>query len=154
MFNLLNLSPDLLDLILSHLHNTDVQSLKRTNSNLNFNNHCNCESKVLTEWTSELASIYGYLEVIKYLDSINAKFTTDAMNWGVRNNRLDIVKWLHENRNEGCSKVALYFAAMCGHLDLVIFLYENRNEGDITSAISCAVLNKQWDVAEWLENCL
>ncbi len=35
MFDLLDLTSDLLNLVFSHLHNTDIQSLKRTNSNYN-----------------------------------------------------------------------------------------------------------------------
>ncbi len=62
---------NLLDLILSHLHNTDIQSLKRTNSNLNFNNNNREEG-----------------------------CTTDAMDGAVRWGYLDVIIWLHENRNE------------------------------------------------------
>ena len=32
MFNILDLSSDLFNLVFSHLHNTDVQSFKRTNT--------------------------------------------------------------------------------------------------------------------------
>ena len=42
---------------------------------------------------------------------------------------LEVVKWLHENRTEGCSKCAMDWAAKNGHLDVVKFLHENRTEG-------------------------
>lgn len=40
------------------------------------------------------------------------------------NGRLDIVKWLHENRSEGCTKWAVYYAREFGHFEIVKFLRE------------------------------
>ena len=46
MFDLLDLSYDLLNLVFYHLHNTNVQVLKRTNSKyLKLFNCCNCDNK-------------------------------------------------------------------------------------------------------------
>src|SRR5688572_19892773 len=36
-----------------------------------------------------------YLEVVKFLHSINAPFTQDAMNCASRNGHLEVVKFLH-----------------------------------------------------------
>ncbi|OQR86222.1 hypothetical protein THRCLA_10563 [Thraustotheca clavata] len=41
----------------------------------------------------------------------------------------DIVKYLHENRTEGCTTYAMDSAAKNGHLEIVKYLHENRTEG-------------------------
>ena len=42
------------------------------------------------------------------------------------NGHLDVVKFLHENRTEGCTKYAMDYASRNGHLDVVKFLRKNR----------------------------
>ena len=39
---------------------------------------------------------------------------------------LEVVKWLHENRTEGCSTYVMNYAAENGHLEVVKWLHENR----------------------------
>jgi ankyrin repeat protein len=51
------------------------------------------------------------------------------MNATARYGRLEVVKFLHENRSEGCTVTAIDFAAKNGHLDIVKFVHENRTEG-------------------------
>ncbi|OQS03306.1 ankyrin repeat [Thraustotheca clavata] len=51
----------------------------------------------------------------------------------------EIVKYLHENRIEGCTKVAMDYAAADGHLEIVKFLHENRAEGCTTEAMDKAL---------------
>jgi len=48
---------------------------------------------------------------------------------------LDIVKFLHFNRPEGCTMSAITGAAINGYIDVVKFLCENRNEGFTYNAI-------------------
>src|SRR3989304_1963442 len=50
------------------------------------------------------------------------------------NGNLDVIKWLHENRTEGCTKCAMDDAAENGYLKIVKFLHENRREGCTTKA--------------------
>jgi hypothetical protein len=38
---------------------------------------------------------------------------------------LEVVKWLHENRTEGCTPYAMHFAAREGHLEVVKWLHQN-----------------------------
>lgn len=40
--------------------------------------------------------------------------------------RLEVVKWLHENRKEGCTAKAMEAAVANGHLEVVKYLCENR----------------------------
>jgi hypothetical protein len=68
-----------------------------------------------------------------------------------RNGHLDVVKWLHENRTEGCTTYAMDWASRNGHLNVVKWLHENRTEGffargDIKWLIMCHHL----DVLKWL----
>lgn len=51
------------------------------------------------------------------------------MDLAAANGYLNIVKWLHENRTEGCTVFAMNHAACCGYLDIVKWLHENRTEG-------------------------
>ena len=44
------------------------------------------------------------------------------MDWAAENGHLDVVKFLHENRDEGCSKDAMDDAAKNGHIDVVEYL--------------------------------
>jgi hypothetical protein len=36
--------------------------------------------------------------------------------------KMDIIKWLHKNRTEGCTSDAMDWAADNGHLEIVRFL--------------------------------
>ncbi len=55
-------------------------------------------------------------------------FSTDAMVMAAANGHLEVVKWLHINRKEGCYEIALRRAAANGHLDVVEWLRNNRIE--------------------------
>ncbi|GMF09129.1 unnamed protein product [Phytophthora lilii] len=49
---------------------------------------------------------------------------------------LDVVKWLHVIRTEGCTDDALYSAAANGHFEMVKWLYANRPECRSENAIA------------------
>ena len=51
------------------------------------------------------------------------------MGWAASNGHLEIVRWLSENRTEGCTRYAMSRAAENGHLEIVKWLHENRTEG-------------------------
>ncbi len=80
-------------------------------------------------------------------------YNKDSWNWAAKNGHLDVVKWLHTNRIEGCSTDAMDWAAQNGHLDVVKWLHENRTEGCsncATCTINLAANNGHHDVAKWL----
>jgi hypothetical protein len=64
---------------------------------------------------------------------------------------IDIVKYLHENRKEGCSANAMGRAAMFGHFDVVKWLYENRTEGCINNDIGNTLHYGYNDIFEFLK---
>ena len=89
----------------------------------------------LTKSTMDLAATNGYLEIVKWLHANKKEgCTTDAMDWAADNNHLEIVKWLHLNRHEGCTTYAMDYAAANNHLEMVKWLHENRKEGCTTTA--------------------
>ena len=52
-----------------------------------------------------------------------------AMTGAAMNGHLEVVKWLHCNRTEGCSASAMNLAAMNGHLEVVQWLQDNQTKG-------------------------
>ncbi|OQS01802.1 ankyrin repeat [Thraustotheca clavata] len=67
------------------------------------------------------------------------------MDYAAEHGHLSIVKFLHDNRTEGCTTKAMDYASGGGHLDVVKFLHENRTEGCSTLALSYALDNHHWN---------
>jgi Ankyrin repeats (many copies) len=65
--------------------------------------------------------------------------STVAMDWGAAYGYFEIVKFLHQNRREGCTHVALNLAAQNGHLEVVKFLN------------SIETKERQTQLSKWLE---
>jgi ankyrin repeat protein len=47
------------------------------------------------------------------------------MDWAAENGHLDVVRFLHDFRTEGCTTDAMHRAAVEGHLEVVRFLQEH-----------------------------
>lgn len=67
-----------------------------------------------------------------------------------KHNHLDVIKWLHVNNYNGCSKLAMDIAACKNHLEVVKFLSNNRLEGCTVNAIDCAAKHGHLDMVKWL----
>jgi ankyrin repeat protein len=50
------------------------------------------------------------------------------MDFAAGNGHLNVVKWLHKNRKEGCTTTAMDLAMLNEHIDIVMWLNENRKE--------------------------
>ncbi|OWZ01920.1 hypothetical protein PHMEG_00026612 [Phytophthora megakarya] len=92
----------------------------------------------------------------------------DAMRVAAMNGHLDVVKWLHEMRTEGCSVDAMDAGALYGHADVVQsiqgmynirngrhlnvvqWLHNNTSAGCTTEAMDKAATNGHFKVVEWL----
>ena len=61
----------------------------------------------------DIAAYYGYLELLKNNDSL--VFTENAINYAAKNGHLEVTKWLHTNRAEGCTTDAMDYTAKNGH---------------------------------------
>jgi hypothetical protein len=60
------------------------------------------------------------------------------------------VKWLHENRSEGCTAQAMDRAAGNGHFDVVRYLRANRSEGCSWFAFRLAAGANNLEIMRWL----
>ena len=64
---------------------------------------------------SSFISFKGHMDVIKYINSNNVKFSPYEMGCAAGHGHLDVVIWLHKNRIEECTKWAMNYAAAYGH---------------------------------------
>ncbi|GMF22203.1 unnamed protein product [Phytophthora fragariaefolia] len=97
------------------------------------------------------AAEFGHLEVVQWLhDNRQEGCTTDAMDMAACNGHLEIVLWLQNNRTEGCTTNAIDFAAQHGHLEVVQWLHYNRKEGATHYAMDNAATYGHLDVIRWL----
>ena len=65
-----------------------------------------------------------------------------------------MVKWLHENRREGCTTNAIDNAASGGHISIVKYLLKNRREGFTDRAIIDSIYRGFNTVARLLQDNL
>src|SRR5688572_8477815 len=63
-----------------------------------------------------------YLDIVKFLHSINKPYTESAINWASYHGHLEIVKFLH-SINAPFTKFAINFASRTGQLDIIKFLH-------------------------------
>jgi hypothetical protein len=66
-----------------------------------------------------MAAYYGYLGLLK---NNNLVFIVNTMDWAARNNHLEVIKWLHTNRAEGCITDAINYAVSGSLLDVTNWL--------------------------------
>jgi len=103
------------------------------------------------EKTWNACAVNGHLEIVKFLHENRTEGCTKwAMNQAAENGHLEVVKFLHENRTEGCTKWAMNEAAENGHLEIVKFLHENRTEGCTEWAMNKAAKNGHLEVVKFL----
>ncbi|OQR95711.1 hypothetical protein THRCLA_07634, partial [Thraustotheca clavata] len=63
---------------------------------------------------------------------------------------LNIVKWLHRYRNEGCTEEAMDEAATFGHLDIVQYLHHHEIGACSVKALNGAATNGHLHIVQWL----
>ena len=93
----------------------------------------------------------GHLEIIKWLHHNRTEgCTTWAIDWAASNGHLEIIKFLHKNRTEGCTKLAMDWAAKYGHIKIVKWLHLNRTEGCTTDAMDWSARNGHLEIVKFL----
>lgn len=101
----------------------------------------------------DLAAEFGHLEVVKWLHEHRSEgCSTNAMDLAASNGHLEVVRFLHDHRDEGCSSDAADLAAMGGRLEVVRFLHDHREEGCTTLAMDLAAANGHLEVVRWLHS--
>ncbi|EGG18626.1 hypothetical protein DFA_04121 [Cavenderia fasciculata] len=100
-----------------------------------------------------MASEYGHLDIVKFLHENRTEgCTTKAMDEAACNGHIEIVKFLHFNRTEGCTTDAMDFATMNGQtVEMIKWLHFNRTEGCTSMAMCHAALGDDWDSVEFLQ---
>lgn len=64
------------------------------------------------------------IDILKYMKSKGCKYNQNTIEYAIRRNKLDIVKYLHYEENVKCTKYTLTIACICLHLEIVKFLHE------------------------------
>ncbi|KAE9087782.1 hypothetical protein PF007_g20240 [Phytophthora fragariae] len=101
------------------------------------------------------AAANGHMDVVQWLHrNRNEGCTMDAMDSAAGNGHLDMVKWLHEHTKMGCTTKAMDAAARGGHLEVVKWLHEHTDEGCTSKAMDGAVHSGALDVVKWLHKNL
>ena len=97
------------------------------------------------------AAYYGHLDIVKFLHENRSEgCTVWAMNGAAENGHLEMVKFLHEKRTEGCTTYAMIWAAHNGHLNIIKFLHENRSEGCTKNVMYWAANKGYLDIVKFL----
>lgn len=101
------------------------------------------------DWVDgDLASNLGHLYLLKTLP--NLIFSCRAIDGAAACGQLEVVKYLNENRTEGCTEDAMNYAAENGHLEVVKYLHENLNQTPGHQAFLLAAANGHFTVVKYL----
>jgi len=113
--------------------------------------------KIYTNNIISYVASTGQLEIIKYIhnnnnnnykNNISGKMAIDL---ACLNGHFDVIKWLDTNRDDGCSKNALYNACKNGHLEIVKWLIDNKKLIFINKrGIDFAAYNGHLDIIKYL----
>ncbi|TMW58618.1 hypothetical protein Poli38472_010177 [Pythium oligandrum] len=111
------------------------------------------DKSVIRSRTMDFMALHGNVTLMRWLvphykDQV--VLSTLAIDGATRNGHLDMVKYLHEERNDGCTIDAVDIAANNGHLDVVKFLFEHRQEKGSMEALNDAAANARGEVLRYL----
>ncbi|GAM19958.1 hypothetical protein SAMD00019534_031330 [Acytostelium subglobosum LB1] len=102
----------------------------------------------------ERAAFNGHSKVVHFLlakfNHVPSMWTPTLMNNAARSGDLELVRYLHENRTEGCTYSAMNMASAKGHLDVVKYLMEHRTERCTHYAIDEAAFNGHLHIVIYL----
>jgi len=124
-----------------------------------------CKDKITNEMNIHsgfvvLAAIYNHLDIIKYfhINKVDMHNDSDgALRAAVKNNNLDIVKYLIEETEanfHAMDEWALRMAAECGHLEIVNYLIncDPENHSANSQALKCAFSKGHIELVKYLIN--
>ncbi|KAG9405140.1 hypothetical protein AC1031_004249 [Aphanomyces cochlioides] len=98
----------------------------------------------------DLAAKAGHLNIVKFLHLHRKEgCTTKAMDGAAKYGHLEVLKWLHANRTEGCTTLAMDNAGLNGHLEVVQWLHHNGH-GCTEQAMQSAIRFGHLPVVQWL----
>ncbi|EGG18665.1 ankyrin repeat-containing protein [Cavenderia fasciculata] len=97
--------------------------------------------------TFDLAAVAGKLDIVKFLHENKKACTIKTMDHAAEFGNLDIVQFLHFNRTEGCTIQAMDISK---NLEVIKFLHFNRTEGCTTKCMDNAARRGDIETVEWL----
>lgn len=110
-----------------------------------------------TRWTAVRTGNMGVVEFL-HNNYTNLQCSTAAMDDAAGRGHLEVIKFLHFNRTEGCiAKVlinAVRFRYHATQLEVVKFLCENRSEGDVVAAMGEAAYHGHLKTVKYLHTKL
>ncbi|EGG19222.1 hypothetical protein DFA_02471 [Cavenderia fasciculata] len=109
-------------------------------------------NKIDLQHVIDVAAENGHLSIIELFLHYNRTegCTKLALKGAARFGHFEIVKFLHFNRTEGCDQETMDQASSNGYFEIVKFLNLNRTEGCTTDAIDKASINGNYNIVEWL----
>eukprot|EP01084_Bolivina_argentea_P298700 514779_1 len=99
----------------------------------------------------DLAAEGGHLPLVQFLTLLKAKCTIDAVDRASAQGHAHVVRWLLENRPEGCSHKAFDAAALHGYRNVLDVLLEHRAPFSVASYEGAASAG-HIDVVQWLRD--
>ncbi|EGG18318.1 hypothetical protein DFA_03812 [Cavenderia fasciculata] len=98
----------------------------------------------------------GRLDILSllhdYYPNNSGVWTRSDMNLAAKLGHFEIVKFLHEHRQEGCTVKALDNHLKRGFMDIVLFLHQHRTEGGTYKAMSDAAQYGHFEILKFLYN--
>ncbi|KAF0688616.1 Aste57867_19789 [Aphanomyces stellatus] len=100
----------------------------------------------------DLSAWNGQLHVVEFLHEDQFEgCTTMALDWAARHGHVAIVHLLHSHPHASeCTTFAMDWAALGGHLEIVHFLHVHRQEGCTTRALDGAAQHGHLSVVQYL----
>lgn len=109
------------------------------------------------KWTLDIIAVaaeYNQLEILKWVCEFRRKEAIEnskfyAIDLAAAKGHYEVVKWLNENLDQGCSEDAIDSAAAGGHLNIIKYLWD-YGDGGAVFAMDNAAAAGHYDVVAWL----
>jgi hypothetical protein len=101
------------------------------------------------------AARHGYLDLLKELHAMEVydnDFTREAMDYAAYGGHLDVVKFLRENRGEGCSNLAQEYASFFGYFDIFVYIHDQYPVYGVNSGSFAAIKGGSLRIFEYICN--
>lgn len=98
----------------------------------------------------EAAAKHGDLAFVQRLHVHGAQSTPMVMTHAAANGHLNVERWLHEFRAEGCTGNAVTWAASNVHLDVIQWLHLYKPQQFTTEVMNKAAQEGQLKIVQWL----
>ena len=106
------------------------------------------------ELKQEITLYLGFIKTVDLFPEIaHYIYNKEKYTWYhvVYKSNLNILKWLHRNRIEGCTKDVMDWAANDGHIETVRWLHQNRTEGCTKRAMNWTKYEGHTEIVKYLK---